>query len=93
MCYVQLHKYPDAEPFFERAKKLVTEAEKSHTERRLLNSLFNCYLLQGKFAKAISIMPDQVRAENESTLTTYADMVSNVVDLAKHIPWPGDKEK
>jgi len=92
MCLASEHNHKAAEPLFERAKQLFQETETNHSERSILDNLLACYLLQGKFGKAITLLPDQLRMSNESHLKRYVNLLNTITDLGERHAWKKSDE-
>jgi len=92
VCLASEHNYKAAEPYFEKAQKQLTEAERDRSEQRLLHSMTTCYLFQGKFGKALYLMPDQMRLGHESNLKRYVAILNLITDLGERHAWHNEDE-
>lgn len=92
LCLSSQKKLAAAEQQFERARKLLSEVQKDHAESKLLESLFSCYLLQGKFAAAANVMPDRWRIGNESNLKSYVNLLNILTELGERHAWKRDDD-
>lgn len=89
-CLLSQNDFSGAEPHFETAKKLMKTVPLDHIEGKLIKSMFQCYLLQGKFGKAIGMLPDQMRLANESRLKGYIEILNFITDLGERYAWKKD---
>lgn len=87
MTYLRQAKFKEAEPYIKRSLDLLDDVEEDHgsLEHGYLNELFTCYIFQGKFGDALSLVPDTMRASHTSQVNEVLDTFIKVGKFANKL--------
>lgn len=87
MTYLRAAKFKEAEPYIKRSLSMMDDVEEDHgtLEMGYLNELFTCYIFQGKFGDALSLIPDTMRAKHTTQVNDVLDALIKVGGFASRL--------
>lgn len=87
MSYLRQAKFKEAEPYIKRSLDMLDDVEEDHgtLEHGYLNELFTCYIFQGKFGDALSLVPDTMRASHTKEVNDVLDAFIKVGKFANRL--------